>query len=546
MKKFLILFLLIGGILLSGCGETKYTVEFDLNYEGAPAGPAAQELAKGDKATEPLAPTRAGYEFLGWFKNEDDEEPYDFSLEVEASFVLYAKWREVEADVVWYLGGSFNNYAPDDPDYVMEKGEDGIYTFTVELTDDNRDKTYDGHYYKVTDGTWEVCYGVDNYYINPAPASPTGGGLGSIWHWANGTLTVRFDPEELLITDELVMKEDIIEELDPRLYGKFNGWAIDGETAIVMSDPDGDGIYTAEIEFEEGDTSDFTVCVSRKWYDDQWGQRWGAHEQYKLDGAPAGMGDASEITYEAGKYLFAYDSATKTTEYVKLEDGVVHEYASPRLYGKFNGWAIDGEAAVALTDPDGDGVYEAIVEFEEGDTSDFTVCLSRKWYDDEWGQRWGAHEQYKFDGAAAGMGDVTEITYEAGKYLFTYNSATKESSYGKLEDGFVDAYALPRLYGKFNGWAIDGENAFVFLETEEEGIYTLTVTFDEGDTSDFTVCVSRKWYDDEWGERWGAGEQYKFDGAAAGMGDATEITYEAGTYLFTYNAATKVTTYEKK
>ncbi|HOA78319.1 MAG TPA: InlB B-repeat-containing protein, partial [Bacilli bacterium] len=287
MKKFFILFLLIGGILLSGCGETKYTVEFDLNYEGAPAGPAAQELAKGDKATEPLAPTRAGYEFLGWFKNEDDEEPYDFSLEVEASFVLYAKWREVEADVVWYLGGSFNNYAPDDPDYVMEKGEDGIYTFTVELTDDNRDKTYDGHYYKVTDGTWEVCYGVDNYYINPAPASPTGGGLGSIWHWANGTLTVRFDPEELLITDELVMKEDIIEELDPRLYGKFNGWAIDGETAIVMSDPDGDGIYTAEIEFEEGDTSDFTVCVSRKWYDDQWGQRWGAHEQYKLDGAPA-------------------------------------------------------------------------------------------------------------------------------------------------------------------------------------------------------------------------------------------------------------------
>jgi hypothetical protein len=51
--------------------------------------------------------------------------------------------------------------------------------------------------------------------------------------------------------------------------------------------------------------------------------------------------------------------------------------------------------------------------------------------------------------------------------------------------------------------------------------------------------------DDQWGKRWGAEGQYKFDGTPAGFGQATQIEFEVGTYKFTYNSETHVTTYQK-
>jgi uncharacterized repeat protein (TIGR02543 family) len=531
-----------------GCQGKTYEVSFDLNYETTQPAPATQKIKEGEKATEPLQPTREGYEFLGWFK-EDAEERYDFGTPVTSTFTLYARWRELEEDekVAYYLGGSFNNYDAADPDYKMTKDEDGKYSFTLELTDENRDHTYDGHYYKVTAGSWDAdkCWGIDIYYIQPAPLSPTGAGLGSIWHWANGTLKVTFDPEEMLIIDELVIPEPIIEEIEPTVYGKFNGWAIEGENAFVLTDPDGDGIYTGMIEFEEAGTSDFKVVVSRKWYDDQWGQRWGAEEQYKPDGSPAGFGDAIEIDYEAGLYLFEFDSKTKETTYLKVEADVVYEFVHPRIYGKFNTWDMEGENAFVLTDSDGDGIYTGMIEFEAAGESDFTVVLSKKWYDDQWGQRWGAEEQYKPDGSPAGFGDAIEIDYEAGLYLFAFDSKTKETTCLKVEAGTIDAYAYPRIYGEFNGWDIDGENAFILSDPDGDGIYTGMIEFEAAGESDFSVVLSRKWYDDQWGKRWGAEEQYKPDGTPAGMGSTTKITYEAGLYLFTFDSETKETAYLK-
>ena len=549
MKKFKNLFFVFGFlflvIALVSCQSKKFKVEFDLNYENATGAPKTQEVVEGEKATEPLAPERAGYDFLGWYEDKAGEKKYSFNTEVKSNLILYAKWVEADPEVVYYLAGSFNGYEPKDDNYIMKKGKDGLFTITVELTKDNRDNSYDGHYYKVTDGTWDNCYGVDNYYITPAPLSPTGGGLGSIWHWANGTLTVTFDAEKKEITDTLVIKTDIIEDFDPVIYGEFNGWKLEGENAFVLTDSDNDGVYTGTIEFSEAGTSDFTVCLSRKWYDDQWGQRWGANDQYKLDGTTAGMGNTSSITYEIGIYLFSYNSTTKVTTYVKLEGGYVDTYALPRIYGEFNGWKLDDDKAFVLTDLDNDGVYTGTIEFSEAGKSDFTVCLSRKWYDDEWGKRWGANEQYKLDGTAAGMGGTTSIDYEAGTYLFSYNSITKVTTYGKLEGGYVDTYDMPRIYGEFNGWKLDDDKAFVLTDLDNDGVYTGTIEFSEAGTSDFTVCLSRKWYDDQWGQRWGANDQYKLDGTTAGMGNTSSITYEIGIYLFSYNSTTKVTTYVK-
>ena len=163
--------------------------------------------------------------------------------------------------------------------------------------------------------------------------------------------------------------------------------------------------------------------------------------------------------------------------------------------------------------------------------------------DDGWGKRWGAQEQYKMDGTPAGMGNASTLEYEAGLYLF--NTIRKPTFWKKYAWKPSSTLMLPtRLYGAFNVWDLDGPNAKVFTKTGDT-TFELEITFDEAGSSDFTVCLSRKWYDDEWGKRWGAETQFKFDGPPAGFGQATEINYETGTYKFIYNSETHETTYHK-
>ena len=52
----------------------------------------AQKVLMGKKAAEPEAPTREGWDFGGWYSDEDLSEKYDFSKPVEDDFDLYGSW----------------------------------------------------------------------------------------------------------------------------------------------------------------------------------------------------------------------------------------------------------------------------------------------------------------------------------------------------------------------------------------------------------------------------------------------------------------------
>ena len=70
----------------------KHTVTFELNYTGAPAAATAQ-VEDGGKATAPARPSRAGYTFDGWFKEEDCTTAWNFDTDiVTGDTTLYAKW----------------------------------------------------------------------------------------------------------------------------------------------------------------------------------------------------------------------------------------------------------------------------------------------------------------------------------------------------------------------------------------------------------------------------------------------------------------------
>ena len=72
-------------------GAVEHLVTFD-SAGGTPV--ASQTVADGQRAEEPAAPTRSGYEFLGWTL---DGSAYDFSTPVTADLELKASWKKRES-----------------------------------------------------------------------------------------------------------------------------------------------------------------------------------------------------------------------------------------------------------------------------------------------------------------------------------------------------------------------------------------------------------------------------------------------------------------
>ena len=87
---------IIGGIIAMvlilgyGIANNGYTVTFDSN--GGTDVPA-QELMYGDYVVEPEPPTREGYTFAGWFKDENCLHEWNMEeYQVAEPMTLYALW----------------------------------------------------------------------------------------------------------------------------------------------------------------------------------------------------------------------------------------------------------------------------------------------------------------------------------------------------------------------------------------------------------------------------------------------------------------------
>jgi len=480
-----------------------------------------------------------------------------------------------EAETTWYLAGNFSGYVADDSDYVMSEveGMDGWYTITVSLTADNRDNAYDGHYYKVTDGTWNTCYGTSNYALQPAPVSPTGGGLGSIWVYENMDLTVLFDSNTLTIYDN-----SMVEDMEnPRIYGDFSAamelgsdWNTDASSTLVLTDPDEDGIYEGEwtIPAYAGTSENgysFDVATQRQYYINEWGNYWGVTVQYLFDGSAAGMGQSSYLNPTTDTvYHFAYNSLTHVTTVTEI-------LASPIIYGDFSGWSLDpANGAILLSQSTTDenlysGTSTIPAYTGTGEAYMMAVCLTKQLYYWEGVGSWGAGEQYLFSGDAGGMGKVTYLYLdEAMELTFTYDATDNTTDITPPSGKSVAPYeylVAPTLYGTFTRVTMDSE--CWILEGDDAAVMTVM----SGDATKYEITMqlnvfvapTEGFYTEDTGYRfilvttkanvgWGyyAGTQYTFDGNLAGMGDYTNITItETGTYHFVYDSVTNITTYEK-
>ncbi len=100
-KKLLFLTLLTAlcvcvGIFAAACSEVLYAVTFDMQGHGT-APQTVTGLSEGDKVQKPDDPTEEGYVFLGWYKDAELGEEWNFETDtVKSDTVIYAGWRKKE------------------------------------------------------------------------------------------------------------------------------------------------------------------------------------------------------------------------------------------------------------------------------------------------------------------------------------------------------------------------------------------------------------------------------------------------------------------
>jgi len=74
-----------------------YSVRFSLNYVGATGEPAAQTVTGPATITKPADPSRAGYNFGGWYTSAAAQSAWDFAATPSANLTLFAKWISTDA-----------------------------------------------------------------------------------------------------------------------------------------------------------------------------------------------------------------------------------------------------------------------------------------------------------------------------------------------------------------------------------------------------------------------------------------------------------------
>ncbi len=129
-----------------------YTVTFETNGGSEIAN---QTIASGKTATMPQTPTKNGYEFLGWFIDEDCTEIYRFATPVTEDITIYAKWKSDDYIVTFDSNGGSNVTSqtvengktatmPQDPTrsgytflgWFTDEDFNEVYRFTTPVTED--------------------------------------------------------------------------------------------------------------------------------------------------------------------------------------------------------------------------------------------------------------------------------------------------------------------------------------------------------------------------------------------------------------------------
>lgn len=94
--KLIVLVLILIFLIILTCHKIKTSKHFTITFDTLGGTTVKEEKVKyGEKANIPQDPTKEGYEFNGWYIND---EKYDFDLKVKKDITLTAKWDEIKKE----------------------------------------------------------------------------------------------------------------------------------------------------------------------------------------------------------------------------------------------------------------------------------------------------------------------------------------------------------------------------------------------------------------------------------------------------------------
>lgn len=276
-----------------------------------------------------------------------------------------------------FVAGEFNNWSPNQ-DALRDEDGDGVFETALDLDP--------GRYaYKfVVDGNWQE---------DPNATESTDDGFGG----KNSVIVVGADaavpapPDTPAVADGERLVRFVVEAPGAGqvfLAGEMNGWNASGE---AMTDPDGDGTFEVVVPLQVGSKYAYKFVIDGNWttdesaasfVDDGFGGQNSIVEVKAGEGVQdAGASGTMTAPVETGANTGTpAGEATEGLRSVKFAfQPVISGVNEVMLAGTFNDWNV---GATPMTDPDGNGIYEATLLLAPG-TYQYKVVVDGNWITDE-------------------------------------------------------------------------------------------------------------------------------------------------------------------
>lgn len=421
-----------------------FTVRFVTN---GGSGVSSQHIYKGDRATRPADPTKAGYVFQGWYIDEALTIPYDFNTPVTYHITLHAKWNGISYVIKYDGNGGTGTMA----DQQMQYGTmAALRANTFEL----EDHEFAG--WSLTRGG-EVAYADEEIVSNLV--GNNGGSITLYAVWAEKTRTVVF-----YISSNSDWG-DVTRPVDNWVSGSAAGpvgseaVANAGYHFVKWTNEDGSTIDTSEATITGNKIVPTNNTVSDTTYI--------AHFAPNTDTAYSIRYYRQMIT--GGYELFKTENATGTTgervtaDIINVGNGFFH---NPDVYGSRLSGVVQADGSLVLSVFYDRERYTVIWEDEDGTEIDRQV-----------GVPYGSVPT--FDGETPEKADADGYTYEFNGWTPDFAPVTGDVTYTAVYTKTPIVYHIE--YQLFGGEYADGERNPETYTVEDDDI-TLVNPVKEGST----------------------------------------------------------------
>lgn len=340
--------------------EQIYTVEAGksltviFNSNGGSAVASIKDLSYNESITAPIAPTKNGYTFVGWYKDEALNQAWDFSSEkVTTDTTLYAKWTVNSYTITYDLaGGALPDDAANPNSYTVE---------SAAITLANPTKT--GHAFAGWTGT-----GLDAASETVTIAQGSTGNRAYTATWTANSYAIAYAGMDGAEAGEHQPKSHTYGTAttvsDPTKTGyTFAGWLVNGSGEAVKDLTLGADDYTEAITLTATWTANhYTVA-----FDANGGSGTMAPQAFTYDAAQALA--AASFTRAghtfAGWNTAADGSGTSFADGTSVVNLSAEDGASVTLYAQ---WTEDAKYSLSgqVTESDGTGAAGATVTLMQG------------------------------------------------------------------------------------------------------------------------------------------------------------------------------------